>query len=259
MVFLTPLEQFLILEVTPSTSLFTPYSIFVDISVIFYALIYMSIGVFALASLTFFYPSSKVSVFSSKLIQNTSFESILYSFFKKMTSQGLALETSTYSEFIYIIFVGVLYLNLIGLFPLVNTTTSYISVSVFLSFVCINGLWVLGFRRHGVKFFLLFLPAGTPSYLIAFVFFLEIISFIARAFSLGIRLFANMLSGHILLKLLISYIWLIGNFGGFLLVLVSLPVLLVFCIYLLELAIAFLQAYVFMTLFSIYVNEIITL
>ena len=115
----------------------------------------------------------------------------------------------------------------------------------------------MGFQRHGLSFFDLFLPNGAPFALAPFLVVVEIISFIARLFSLAIRLFANIMSGHTLLKILAGFGWILliklASLLGFV------PVIVVFVITGLEIVIAFLQAYVFTVLSAIYLNEALQL
>jgi F0F1-type ATP synthase membrane subunit a len=124
----------------------------------------------------------------------------------------------------------------------------------FLTFFC--GV-ALGFQKHGVHFFSLFLPNGAPFLLAPFLIAVEIISYVARLFSLAIRLFANIMSGHTLLKILAGFGWVLIVYTTSLLGIV--PVLVVFVITGLEIVIAFLQAYVFTVLSSIYINEALQL
>jgi ATP synthase subunit 6 len=116
---------------------------------------------------------------------------------------------------------------------------------------------LIGICYHGEKYFVLFLPDGVPVAIIPFLIIIEYVSYISRIFSLAIRLFANMMSGHILLKILISFIWAIGTSNLIHWIWIGLPLCIVFLVIGLELAIAFLQAYVFVVLLTVYLNDVI--
>jgi len=130
--------------------------------------------------------------------------------------------------------------------------TSQVAVTFMLSFVVFVTALALGLQQHGAVLFSLFLPTGVPFALIPFIVLVEIISYFARLFSLAIRLFANIMSGHTLMKILAAFCWLMAlGMGG----LTLLPFLVILLVTGLELIIAFLQAYVFVTLAIIYWYE----
>ena len=139
----------------------------------------------------------------------------------------------------------------IYLFILYLIFTLYFSLAFFIG----NNL--IGICFHREKYFVLFLPEGVPTPIIPFLILIEYVSYISRIFSLAIRLFANMMSGHILLKILISFIWAIFSSNLIHWVWIGLPMCIVFLVIGLEFAIAFLQAYVFVVLISIYLNDVI--
>jgi ATP synthase subunit 6 len=147
--------------------------------------------------------------------------------------------------------------NLLGMIPYSFALTSHFAITLFLSFLTFFCGVALGFQKHGVHFFSLFLPNGAPFLLAPFLIAVEIISYVARLFSLAIRLFANIMSGHTLLKILAGFGWVLIVYTTSLLGIV--PVLVVFVITGLEIVIAFLQAYVFTVLSSIYINEALQL
>jgi F-type H+-transporting ATPase subunit a len=130
--------------------------------------------------------------------------------------------------------------------------TSHIAITLFLSFLTFFTCVVVCFYRHGLDFFSLFLPSGSPVPLIPLLVVLELLSFIARLFSLAIRLFANIMSGHTLLNILAGFGWILATKLSLIFVF---PVLIVFLVSFLEIGISILQAYVFCVLSSIYLYE----
>lgn len=154
------------------------------------------------------------------------------------------------------LFSVVIIYNLIGLVPYQSTATSYIAVTFTLSFGVFTAINIVGSSVGGVKLFGHFFPKGVPALVGPFLVLIELVSYIARGFSLGIRLFANMLAGHALLKILASFSWaLTKNYGA--LPFIVLPWIIVFSVSGLELLIAYLQSYVFATLSTIYTQDVV--
>lgn len=164
---------------------------------------------------------------------------------------------SNYKQFpfLFSLFLFILFSNLIGMIPYNFTITSHIILTLGLSFMIFFGMTYIGFQQHGLHFFSYFIPHGAPSILLPLLVVIEIISYFARALSLGIRLFANIMSGHTLLKIMANFTWTLLNIGGFLSILSLFPFVLILIITLLELGIACLQAYVFIVLSILYIND----
>lgn len=162
-----------------------------------------------------------------------------------------------YFAWIFFIFILILTFNLIGIIPYAFTVTSHIIVTFTLSFALFFGINLRFLLDVKIKFFNLFLPDGAPIIIIPFLVIIEIISYFTRMFSLSIRLFANIMAGHTLLKILINFSFIIFlKIPTWLLSLVGLfPFLLVVIIVFLEVAIAFLQAYVFTVLLCLYIKD----
>lgn len=139
--------------------------------------------------------------------------------------------------------------------PYSITVTSHLIITFFFSVSFFVGNNLIAICYHKDQYFVLFLPDGVPTLIVPFLILIEYVSYISRVFSLAIRLFANMLSGHILIKILICFIWAIITSDVIHWFWVVLPLGVVFAVIGLELAIAFLQAYVFITLISIYLND----
>lgn len=158
------------------------------------------------------------------------------------------------SYFIYItaIFFYILLSNFLGLIPNSFTITSHIILTFMFGFSILVGLTLLGFMKQKLGFIQLFIPKGVPIFLLPLLVLIEIVSFIARGFSLSIRLFANLMSGHSLIHILLFFIIKIIKFH-FSIGLLGLSLILV--IFALEIGISFLQAYVFMVLVSIYFKD----
>ncbi len=158
---------------------------------------------------------------------------------------------------IYTTFIFLCLSNLVGMFPYSMTITSHLILTLFFSLAFFIGSNVIGVCYNKKSFFSLFLPEGVPLLIIPFLILIEYISYISRIFSLAIRLFANMLSGHILLKILISFVWAIVSSNIVHWFWNILPMSIVFAVIGLELSIAFLQAYVFIVLATLYLKDVV--
>lgn len=180
-------------------------------------------------------------------------------FMSTLFRENIIAQKNVFFYFLSSLFTFLLVSNLVGMIPYAVTITSYMVVTFFFSCTVFIASTVLGLYIHRSHFFSLFIPAGTPPPLKGGLVFIEVVSYFARLFSLAIRLFANMMAGHALLKILSGFAWtFLQNlmlFG-----LAALAVLLVvWAVTILELLIAFLQAYVFVVLTSIYLNEAVNL
>jgi len=149
--------------------------------------------------------------------------------------------------------------NVLGMVPFSFTITSHICVTFGLSFSICVGILILGLAQHGVHFFSCFLPAGAPLPIAPLFVGIELVSYSSHAVSLAVRLFANMLAGHALLKILAGFVWTMWGRGGVLVAASRAPLGVVFAITVLEIGIAFLQAYVFTILSCIYLKDSIHL
>jgi F-type H+-transporting ATPase subunit a len=147
--------------------------------------------------------------------------------------------------------------NLLGMFPYFPTVTSQLIITVALALVVFFMVIIAGLMRHGLHFFKLFVPSGIPVALLPLVVAIEIISFFTRPVSHSVRLFANMLAGHITVKVFAGFIFSLGTLGALGIVGAILPLIMVVGLTALEILIAFLQAYVFAMLACIYINDAI--
>lgn len=160
-----------------------------------------------------------------------------------------------YFPFIYVLFVFILVNNLIGMIPYSFASTSHFILTFSLSFTVVLGATILGFSKHGLKFFSLFVPAGCPLALLPLLVLIEFISYLARNVSLGLRLAANILSGHMLLNILSGFTYNIMTSGFIFLFLGLFPLAFIIAFSGLELGIAFIQAQVFIVLSCSYIKD----
>jgi len=182
----------------------------------------------------------------------TRFQSLaesIYEFVDNMTHEVLGHNSRIFFPFVLTLFTFILACNVLGLIPYAFTVTSHIIVTLALALVVFIGATILGFVRHGFGYLKLFLPGGVPAALIPVVVPIEIISYFIRPFSLSIRLFANMMAGHMMLQVMAGFVLMLGALAGWL------PLAAMVALYALELLVAVLQAYVFALLTCLYLND----
>ena len=171
-----------------------------------------------------------------------------YEFVAGLIRDTVGSEGRRYFPFVFSLFMFILVGNLLGMIPFSFTFTSHIIVTFALAAVVFIGVTILGFVKHGMHFFAFFVPPGAPLAMWPLLIPIEVISYLSRPISLSVRLFANMLAGHTLLKVIAGFIGVMGVFG-------VLPLALVVALTGLEILIAFLQAYVFAILTCLYIND----
>ena len=198
--------------------------------------------------------NSKVVPSRWALLQESLFGSIL-----NMINSTIGKKGQAYLPFLYTIFLYVLLSNLIGLVPYSFTPSSHFVFGIGFSVAILIGVTILGLSIHKIHFFSFFIPSGTPLALVPLLVLIELISYLARAFSLGIRLFANMVAGQTLLKILSTFLFKMFSGGLIIFVLTLLPFALFLAITGLELAVSFIQAYVFVLLVCSYIKDAIEL
>ena len=177
-----------------------------------------------------------------------------YEFVANMIHSSTGEDGLKFFPFVFSLFIFVLLANFFGMVPGSFTITSQIAVTFALASLVILAVIVTGFLKHGIGFLKLFVPHA-PLPLLFLLVPIEVISFLTRPISLSVRLFANMLAGHTMLAVFGGFVVALGAAGGILSVLSIAPMLLIVAIMLLELLVAFLQAYVFAILTCIYLNE----
>ena len=201
--------------------------------------------------LLFLYLSTK----DKKIIPNKLqlLSEILYNFVAKMISDTAGSKAKPYFPFIFSLFVFVLMCNMIGMVPYSFTVTSHIIVTMVLALFIFIAVTVIGFLKHGLKYLSIFVPKGVPVILLPLITIIEIISYLSRPVSLSVRLFANMMAGHTMLKVFGGFVISLGLLGGWL------PLSFSVALTGLEILVAFLQAYVFAILTCIYLNDALNL
>ena len=174
-----------------------------------------------------------------------------YEFIANMIRDNVGTEGRKYFPFIFTLFMFILFSNLIGMVPYTFTVTSHIIVTFALAAIVFVGVTVIGFARHGAGFIKFFVPDGVPVFLLPLLVVIEILSYLTRPVSLSVRLFANMMAGHTMLKVFAGFVISLGIYGGLA------PFIFIVALTFLEVGIAFLQAYVFTILSCIYLNDAI--
>ena len=214
---------------------------------------FMMVVTTVLICLFLFLGTSKRSLVPGRL---QSMAEISYEFVADMVRSTAGRDGLKFFPFIYALFMFILFANVLGLIPFLFTTTSHIVVTFALAMSVMATVLIVGIWKHGFKFLKLFVPSGVPIVILPLVILLEVISFLSRPFSHGIRLWANMLAGHIMLKLFAAFIiMMFAGLAGALKVGAALPFIMVVALTPLEILVAFLQAYVFAILTSVYIND----
>ena len=178
---------------------------------------------------------------------------MLYNFISKMISDTAGKKAKPYFSFIFSLFIFVLFCNMVGMLPYSFTVTSHIIVTLAFAMFIFIGVTILGFVIHGFKYLKIFVPSGVPMVLLPIIMIIEIISYLSRPVSLSVRLFANMMAGHTMLKVFGGFVISLGLVAGWL------PLTFSAALTGLEILVAFLQAYVFAILTCIYLNDALNL
>jgi F-type H+-transporting ATPase subunit a len=248
----SPLDQF---EIRNLISLDAPILANLHLSITNIGL-YLTIGAFIALTLNL------LATNYNKVLSNSwslSQESIYATVHSIVVNQINSKEGQIYFPFIYTLFLFILINNLIGMIPYSFASTSHFILTFSISFTVVLGATILGFNKHGLEFFSLFVPAGCPLSLLPLLVLIEFISYLARNVSLGLRLAANLLSGHMLLNILAGFTYNIIT-SGFIFFFVGLiPLAFIIAFSGLELGIALIQAQVFVVLSSSYIKDALDL
>jgi F-type H+-transporting ATPase subunit a len=180
---------------------------------------------------------------------------LMHDFVANTLRDAAGTEGMKFFPLVFSLFLFVLTANMLGMIPGFFTVTSHIIVTFALAILVIGTVVVYGFMRHGTHFLGLFVPSGVPGWLLPFITIIEVISFLSRPISLSLRLFANMLAGHIALKVFGGFVVSLAAAGFGFALLSPLPLLMAVALTALEFLVAFLQAYVFTVLTCIYLND----
>ena len=238
-----PMQQFTVYKIGPEIKIagidlsFTNASLFMVIS--------------ASMILLFLFLGSKDKRIVPNKIQLIS--EMFYAFVAKMISDTAGSKAKPYFPFIFSLFMFVLFCNMIGMLPYSFTVTSHIIVTLIMALFIFVAVTIIGFIKHGSKYLSIFVPSGVPTVLMPLITIIEIISYLSRPVSLSVRLFANMMAGHTMLKVFGGFVVSLGILGGWL------PLSFSVALTGLEILVAFLQAYVFAILTCIYLNDALNL
>jgi len=243
----SPLSQFEIKKIIPIEALgydisFTNSSLAM-LSTVILMILFMFFGL---------NKSSIIPSRSQSILEST------YEFIANMIGDNIGPEGLKYFSFIFTLFLFILLGNILGMFPYSFTWTSHIIVTFAIAFVIFLGVTLIAIFKHGlIKFLGFFAPSGVPKPMLLLLIPIEIISYLSRPISLSVRLFANMMAGHTLLKVIGGFVFVLGAntfiIGG------ALPLAFLIALTGLEIVIAFLQAYVFAILTCLYINDAIHL
>lgn len=181
----------------------------------------------------------------------------MYGFIQNLIRENIGEKGLSYTPYVFSIFLFVLMGNLLGMIPYGFTFTSHIVVTFAMAMIIFIAVTIIGLFKHGTHFFRLFFPEGTPIYIAPLLVPVEIMSYFTRPVSLSVRLFANMVAGHVMLKIFSGFVILLA--GTSLLPLAILPFAVNFAVIAFEFLVAILQAYVFTVLTCLYLNDAINL
>lgn len=247
MLFFTPLEQFQIVPLLNAfrTVLLTNETIFIFLVLVFFKIFFDSL--------------INISNDKTLLILPTNYHAALerlHSLILSLIKENIKGKNGqVFFPFVLTLFLFVLSLNLIGLIPYSFTVTSHLIITLTLSLSSFIGINILSIRKYGVHFFSIFLPGGTNILLALLLVPIEVISYVFKPISLSIRLFANLMAGHALLKVIAGFATTLMVAGGFFIVLHYLPIFVLVPLYALELGVALIQSFVFAVLLCIYIND----
>ncbi len=240
---INPMHQFEVYRIGPEINLGTVNLSFTNAS------LFMIISAITILFLLFLGTKKKLLIPSkTQFITEMS-----YTFIAKMINDTAGSGAKSFFPFIFTLFMFVLFCNMIGMLPYSFTVTSHIIVTFMLAAIVFIGVTIIGFIKHGIKYLELFVPKGVPIILLPLIIVIEIISYLSRPVSLSVRLFANMMAGHTMLKVFGGFVISLGLLGGWL------PLSFSVALTGLEILVAFLQAYVFAILTCIYLNDALNL
>ncbi len=242
----SPIEQFEIKE-------YVPFEIYGLNASFTNSSLYMVLAVGLISAFLIWAMSSRALV--PTRLQSTA--ELLYEFVANTVRENVGEKGMQFFPLVFSLFVFVLFLNLMGMIPIPGVTftvTSHLAITAALALLVISIVILYGLYKHGLGFFKLFAPSGVPGWLMPLMIPIEIISFISRPVSLSVRLFANMLAGHIALKIFAGFIGVLLGAGIWSL-LAPIPLLLTIALTALEVLVAVLQAYVFAVLTCIYLSD----
>ena len=254
---INPMEQFLVEPMLGPRLHIGPYDVSFTNSAFFMVVVFVLLAVFMSGGLKRQLVPGRWQVMAESVV----------GFIDDMMRVNIGPEGKKFAPYIFSLFMFILFANLVGVLPLAIVpglhsfaVTSHITVTAVLAFLSFGIVLAVGFWRHGLKFFSLFVPHGAPGWLMPVIIPVEFVSFMVRPFSLGLRLFVAMTAGHILLEVFGSFVVQGFNAGGPLGWLVSvLSFVMIIGVSALELLVCAIQAYVFALLTSLYLNDAVHL
>ena len=236
----SPLEQFEILPIFQIPFVFTNASLILLIGLV-YLYIFIKIK-------TKFIPTRFQQIF--EMIFNITIE---------LTYSSIGKAGKYFISLIFSVFFFILLCNLIGMIPYSFTLTSHLIITFTLSLTIYIGFNLIGIKKHKLNFLNLLLPSGASIALVTILVPIELVSYIFRVISLPVRLFANMMAGHTLLKVIAGFAWTMLNVNSFIFIAHFIPLIIIVLLVGLEIAVALIQAYVFTILTCMYINDALNL
>ena len=254
----SPLEQF---EVVSLISLNAPVIGYLNLSLTNLALYSLIVFILVIVLHLAFKGTNGGTLNDTKLIPSTWSIALESSFasINAIVREQIGLRNEIYLPFIYSLFFFIIIANLIGNTPYSFTITTSIVLSVGLSFTIFIGVTVIGLAKHGLHFFSFFIPSGTPLALVPLLVLIEVTSYLARALSLGVRLFANVTAGHTLLKILSTFLYQLFSSSIVVAFFTLVPYSIFIALIGLEIAVSIIQSYVFILLTASYIKDALEL
>lgn len=237
---MSPLEQFEILPIFQIPFIFTNASLILMIG-LFYLFVYSCVK-------SKFIPTRFQQIFE-----------LIYSTTVELSYSNINNKGKEFVPLIFVLFLFILICNLIGMVPYSFTVTSHLIITFTLALTVFIGFNIIGIKKHKVHFLNLFLPSGSSIFLVPLLVPIELLSYLSRVVSLPVRLFANMMSGHILLKVIAGFAWSMLNVNSFIFLAHFVPLILLIILTGLEFGVAMIQAYVFTILTCMYINDALNL
>lgn len=238
--FFSPLEQFEILPIFQIPFVFTNASLILLIGFV-YLYIFICIKIK-------FIPTSFQQIFE-----------IIFNITIELTYSNIGKAGKNFISLIFIVFFFILLCNLIGMVPYSFTITSHLIITFTLAFTIYVGFNLIGIKKHKLNFLNLLLPSGASIALVPILVPIELVSYIFRVISLPVRLFANMMAGHTLLKVIAGFAWTMLNVNSLIFIAHFIPLIIIVLLVGLEIGVALIQAYVFTILICMYINDALNL
>jgi ATP synthase subunit 6 len=252
----TPLEQFKVISLVSFKIFSLDLSFTNSLFVLFLLVVFFNTILYLLIKSSFYFKEHSFFVIPNnwQVFVEVIYETVLKLLFDNLNQQG-----EIFFPFISMVFLFILFCNLIGLIPYSFTITSHLVITFLMSLSIFVGINFMGYKYHKQKLLSLFIPANTPFLLALILVPIEFLSYIAKPISLGVRLFINLMAGHTLLKVIVGFSWSMLILENTFFYIQIMPLIILIVLMGLELAVAIIQAYVFTILTCIYLNDSINL